>query len=134
MKRYKSRGSLSVEAVLMTPVLMILVVLVVHVSRLTEASIRVHRAADVGARAASLSSASQMQQRGFHAARADLIDSRTGCSQISVQVSRGAIERIGTVTTTVTCVVSSRGLGLLALPGRTVRATSTEVIDYYTRR
>ena len=57
MTSQRMRGSLSVEAVLLTPVVMMLVLSVVHVSRLTEASFRVNRAADVGARVASQSSA-----------------------------------------------------------------------------
>jgi Flp pilus assembly protein TadG len=134
MNRSQSRGSISVEAVLLTPVLVMLVLLVVHVSRLTEASIQVHRAADVGARAASLSSASQMMQRGVSAAQTNLLDSQSSCTQVRVQIARGNIQQFATVTTTVSCVVNSKGLGLLSLPSRTVTASSTEVIDYYTRR
>ena len=134
MKRVQSRGSLSVEAVLLTPVLVMLVLLVVHVSRLTEASIQVHRAADVGARAASLSSSSLMMQRGITAAQINLSDSKSACTQVRVQMARGSIQHIATVTATVSCVVNSKGLGLLSIPSRTISATSTEVIDYYTRR
>jgi Flp pilus assembly protein TadG len=134
MNRTQSRGSVSVEAVLLTPVLVMLVLLVVHVSRLTEASIQVHRAADVGARAASLSSTSQMMQRGVTAAQTNLRDSKSGCTQVRVQIARGNFQQFATVTTTVSCVVNSKGLSLLSLPSRKVTASSTEVIDYYTRR
>ena len=134
MKRTCSRGSLSVEAVLLTPVLVMLILLVVHVARLTEASIQVHRAADVGARAASMSSSSQMLQRGTAAAQTNLVDAKSGCTQVRVNMFRGKSEQFATVTAIVSCVVDSRGLGMLSLPGRTVTASSTEVIDYYTRR
>lgn len=134
MKRGHSRGSLSVEAVLLTPVLVMLLLLVVHVARLTEASIQVHRAADVGARAASMSSSSHMAQRGIAAAQINLVDAKSGCTQVRIQMSQGKSQQFATVTATVSCVVNSRGLGMLSLPGRTVTASSTEVIDYYTRR
>jgi Flp pilus assembly protein TadG len=129
-----SRGSLTVEALLLVPVLMMMFLLIVHVGRLTDASFRVHRAADISARIASQSSSNSMISRGVTAAHNDLVGSGSKCERSNVLVTRGNIGRIQTVTTSVTCVVSSSGLGLLSLPQRTVRATSTEVVDYFSGR
>jgi Flp pilus assembly protein TadG len=129
-----SRGSLTVEALLLVPVLMMMFLLIVHVGRLTDASFRVHRAADVSARIASQSSFNLMIPRGVTAAHNDLAGNTSACERANVLVTRGSIGRIQTVTTSITCVVSSLGLGLLSLPQQTVRATSTEVVDYFSGR
>ncbi len=134
MKGNTSRGSLTVEALLLVPVLMMMFLLIVHVGRLTDVSFRVHRAADVSARIASQSSSNSMISRGVTAAYNDLVGIGSKCEQSNVLVTRGRIGRIQTVTTSITCVVSSSGLGLLSLPQRTVQATSTEVVDYFSGR
>ena len=134
MKRNTSRGSLTVEALILVPALMMLFLFIVHVGRLTDASFRVHRAADVSARIASQSNSQVMISRGVTAARYDLVGSSSTCERAHIMVSRGQIGRIQTVTSSITCVVSSSGLGILSLPNRTVRATSTEVVDYFSGR
>ena len=125
---------MTVEVLLLTPVLTMLVMLIVYAGRYTEASIRVHRAADVGARVASISNNSQMLWKGELAARTDIRLSKSSCQQVDVNLSTSRIGKLMTVTTTVSCVVPVMGLGLLSLPTRRVEATSTEVIDYYTSR
>ena len=134
MRRNTSRGSLTVEALILVPALTMLFLLIVHVGRLTDVSFRVHRAADVSARIASQSNSISMVSRGVAAAHKDLAGSTSTCERADVSVTRGRIGRIQTVTTSVTCVVSSSGLGLLSLPHRTIRATSTEVVDYFSGR
>ena len=134
MKKNISRGSLTVEALILVPALMMLFLLIMHVGRLTAASFRVHRAADVSARIASQSNSNSMISRGVAAAHNDLVGSTSTCERANVLVTRGHIGRIQTVTTSITCVVSTSGLGLLSLPQRTVRATSTEVVDYFSGR
>ena len=134
MKINISRGSLTVEALILVPALMMLFLLIMHVGRLTDASFRVHRAADVSARIASQSNSNSMISRGVAAAHNDLVGSTSTCERANVLVTRGHIGRIQTVTTSITCVVSTSGLGLLSLPQRTVRATSTEVVDYFSGR
>ena len=125
---------MTVEVLLLTPVLTMLVMLIVYAGRYTEASIRVHRAADVGARVASISKNSQMLWKGELAARTDIRLSKSSCQQVDVNLHTSRIGKLMTVTTTVSCVVPVMGLGLLSLPTRRVEATSTEVIDYYTSR
>lgn len=134
MKKNISRGSITVEALILVPALMMLFLFIVHVGRLTDASFHVHRAADVSARIASQSNSNSMISRGVAAAHNDLAGSASTCERANVSVTRGHIGRIQTVTTSITCVVSSSGLGLLSLPKRTVRAISTEVVDYFSGR
>lgn len=134
MKRNTSRGSLTVEALILVPALMMLFLLIVYVGRLTDASFRVHRAADVSARIASQSNFNSMISHGVAAAYKDLGGSATTCERADVSVTRGKIGRIQTVTTSIRCVVSFSGLGLISPPQRSVRATSTEVVDYFSGR
>ena len=134
MKRNGSRGSLTVEAVILVPVLMMLFLLIVYLGRLTDASFRVHRAADVSARIASQSNFNSMISHGVAAAHKDLGGSTSTCERADVSITRGKIGRIQTVTTSIRCVVSFSGLGLLSPPQRTVRASSTEVVDYFSGR
>ena len=134
MKKNASRGSLTVEALILVPALMMLFILIVYVGRLTDATFRVHRAADFSARIASQSNSQVMISRGVTAARYDLVGSFSTCEHADITVTRGKIGRIQTVTSSITCVVSSSGLGILSLPNRTVRATSTEVVDYFSGR
>ena len=134
MKINTSRGSLTVEALILVPALIMLFLLIVYVGRLTDASFRVHRAADVSARIASQSNFNSMISQGVVAARKDLAGSASSCERADVSITRGKIGRIQTVTSSITCVVSSSGLGILSLPNRTVHATSTEVVDYFSGR
>lgn len=130
----KSRGSLTAETLILIPALTMFVLLIVYASRLTEASFRVHRAADVSARIASQSNTYSMISRGIAAGHSDLIGGKPVCERTEVSVKRGHIGRVKTVTTAISCVVSSTGIGLLSLPERTVRASSTEVVDYFSGR
>ena len=134
MKRNGSRGSLTVEALILVPALMMLFLLIVYAGRLTDASFRVHRAADISARIASQSNFNSMISRGVTAAHNDLVGSSSTCEDADITVTSGQIGRVKTVTTSIACVVSSSGLGLLSLPNRTVRATSTEVVYYFSGR
>jgi len=134
MRAEKSRGSMAVEVLLLTPVLVTLVMLIVYAGRMTEASIRVHRAADVGARVASISNDALMLWKGEIAARTDLRLSKSPCQNIDVAVRKSRIDRLVTVTTTVSCTVPVAGLGLLSPRTQRVQASSTEVVDFYTGR
>ena len=122
------------EALVLTPILMMLVLMIVTAWRTTDATFRVQRAADIGARAASLSNNSSMVSRGQIAARNDLARNTQSCSETMVAVRTQTLGKFKTVTATVSCQVDHSGLGLLALSRRTITATSTEVIDFYTHR
>jgi Flp pilus assembly protein TadG len=125
-------GSVSVEVVLITPALVVLVLLVVLGGRLTGAQSRVRHAAASAARTASLRSS-------FEAATADATTAaQHDLERAHVECAGGPSVRLeGTVrpgerlTVTVRCLVPLRDLGLLGI-GRAVHevsATSVEVVD-----
>jgi len=123
------RGSATVELVLLTPVLMILMLFVVIAGRGGESQIEVHHAADQAARAASMVHPRSMQAVAERVARDDLSDNGVGCTSSSVGVTINESERSRSVTVSVDCVMNRDGLDLLGLSERRVRADSTEVID-----
>jgi len=134
MNRQHDRGSLSMEALILTPVLMMLILMIVTAWRTTDATFRVQRAADIGARVASQSNSVSMVARGQNAARNDLARNLQSCSETMVAVRTQNLGKFQTVTATVTCLVDHSGLGLLALSRRSITASSTEVVDFYTNR
>jgi Flp pilus assembly protein TadG len=128
------RGSMTIETLILAPALMMLFLLVVYVGNLTEASFRVNRAADVAARVASQLQGASALRNGEIAGRTDLLLSRSACADGAVQVVRGRLGKLSTVSATVSCTVSNSGFALLSIPNRRLQATSTEVIDFYTGR
>lgn len=134
MSKAPDRGSATVEMVLLAPVMMALVMLVVLVHRQTDTSLRVARAADVGARVASLSRTSSMAERGVSAAHRDLASGSAVCAKATVSLDTRPVGRFTIVSVTVTCQTSTRGLGLLGVGRHRISRTSTEIVDYYTGR
>lgn len=131
MKRRHDSGSVSVELVLMTPVLMVLVLFVVLSGRSGEALVQVQHAADQGARAASQASLSGRRNAGVRAALDDLHGSGIGCQDTEVSVDLLRIGKLHAVNVKVSCAIDHNGLELLKLSRRRVAADSTEVVDYY---
>jgi hypothetical protein len=125
-------GSVAVEVVLITPVLIALLLLVVLGGRLTGAQSRVRHAAASAARAASLrSSFAAAEADAIAAARGDLERAHVECSGGPAVEVRGSIAPGDRVTVTIRCQVPLRDLGLLGL-GRSVHevsASSVEIID-----
>ena len=126
-----SRGSATVELVLVTPILMVLALFVVTAGRSGEALRQVQHAADNGARAASQASASRRDSAGFNAALADLRASGRSCRDQAIQVINVKVGRLDAVKVSVSCRVEHAGLRLLGLAARRVTAESTESIDVY---
>lgn len=128
--RETGRGSAALELVLLTPVLVTLLLFVIFAGRSGEGMSELRHAADQGARAASQSARPRMVQAARAAVLADLQSSGLSCTDPSVglDVGRGVAS---SVTVTVTCRVSNRGLGLLRVGERTIRASSTEIIDRF---
>ena len=125
-------GSVAVEVVLVTPVLIALLLLVVLGGRVTGAQSRVRHAAASAARAASLrGSRAAAQADAVAAAQTDLERAHVECSGGPAVEVHGSLEAGGRLTVTVRCQVPLRDLGLLGL-GRSVHevsASSVEVID-----
>ncbi|MFY9346560.1 MAG: TadE family protein [Orrella sp.] len=123
------RGSLTVELVLLAPVLMAMVLFGVHAGRLGEAKIQVQHAADQGARAGSQASESKMVESSRHASERDLRLSGVACIDVSIQVERVAAGSVDAVRVSISCRVRNDGTELLGLFPDVVHALSIEVID-----
>ena len=130
MKRLlRDHGSVSVEMVVLTPVLVVLTLFGVFAGRVTEGLTSVRHAADQGARAASKVAVARMEMVGREAALEDLRTHDVACTAPRISVTRGDGGR--TVTVGIECSSSNDGLGLLGVSSPPTRASSTEVIDFY---
>ena len=129
----REAGSASVELVLLTPVLLVLLLFVVSLGRVADARAQVNAAARDAARAGTIA-------RGSESARSDAIAAATGrlgqgrvtCRSLDVKVDTATFRPGGAVTATVTCTVDLADLTSLKVPGsRTVVASATEPVDFY---
>jgi Flp pilus assembly protein TadG len=127
----RHRGSVAVEMVLLTPVLVVLLLFVVHVGRSGEGMSEVRHAADQGARAASLVSRSRMSAAAELAVRRDLSLSGSSCENPRVSVSYQTSVASSSVRVDVRCGVSNVGLALIGARPVQLSASSTEVIDRF---
>lgn len=122
-------GSLTVEMVLLAPVLMVLVLFGVHSGRLSEAKVQVQHAADQGARAGSLVSESKIVSTAKSAVETDLMLAGVSCSKFSVSVDKVIAGVASAIQVHVSCSVRVDGTELLGLLPDQVSASSIEVID-----
>lgn len=122
-------GSVTVEMVLLAPVLMLLILFGVYASRASESLVQVRHAADQAARSASKVSRGRVQSVANDVANRTLNNSGTSC--INFAVSTAVIEQgsNSAVRVRVECTIKTQGLVLLGISERQVSATSTEVID-----
>jgi Flp pilus assembly protein TadG len=122
-------GSVTVEMVLLAPVLMLLILFGVYASRASESLVQVRHAADQAARSASKVSRGRVQSVANDVANRTLNNSGTSC--IDFAVSTAVIEQgsNSAVRVKVECTIKTQGLVLLGVSERQVSATSTEVID-----
>src|SRR3546814_1552366 len=101
-----ARGSASLELVLVTPVVLILLLFVVCAGRLAEARADVDRAARDAARAASIArDPSSAADAGTSAAAATLESGGISCRSLDVSVDGPRFTAGGTVATSVSCTV-----------------------------
>lgn len=131
MKRPRRRdvGSVTVEVVLLTPLLVLFAVFAVFGGRAAESMTDVQHAADQGARAASLVSSTRMDAEANRAVRDDLAERGVSCPSPRVDVMPSLEGRV--VTVTVSCRARLDGLRLLSVGAPTLTASSTEVVDRY---
>ena len=123
------RGSLTVELVILAPILMFMVLFGVHVGRLSEAKVQVQHAADQGARAGSLAAKSKMVSAATFAAENDLKLAGVSCAKVSVEVGLVPTGLTNAVRVQVDCDVRIDGTELLGLLPDRVDASYMEVID-----
>ena len=128
-----SRGAATVELVLLTPVLIVMLLFVVALGRLASTRQDVDAAARDAARAAANArSATTAQADGDTAARNSLDTGRVGCRELTVTIDTDNFRAGGTVVARVTCTVDLGDLTGLRVPAtRAITATFTSPIDQY---
>jgi Flp pilus assembly protein TadG len=122
-------GSVTVEMVLLAPVLMLLILFGVYVSRASESLVQVRHAADQAARSASKVSRGRVQSVANDVANRTLNNSGTSCVDFAVSTAVIDQGRNSAVRVKVECTIKTQGLALLGVSERRVSATSTEVLD-----
>lgn len=126
-------GSLTVELVVVTPVLFMMALFIIMFGRVSEAHQRVIEAASAGAEAAAVmpSPGSAESDVAITAATEGLSSARL-CPHPEVTTDVSHFYPGGYVRVTVSCQVVLSDLGVPGMPGSTtVRATSTAPIDPY---
>lgn len=129
--RRGERGSASVELVLLTPVLIVVLLFVVGLARIANARQEVEAVAADGARAASL------ERNTAHSARAarslvegELGDRGMSCVGLKVDVDISDYRPGGSVRVTVSCTAALGDVALSGLPGsKQFRATAVVPIE-----
>jgi Flp pilus assembly protein TadG len=122
-------GSVTVEMVLLTPVLMLLILFGVYASRASESLVQVRHAADQAARSASKVSRGRVQSVANDVANRTLNNSGTSCADFAVSTTVIDQGSNSAVRVKVECTIKTQGLALLGVSERRVSATSTEVLD-----
>lgn len=133
-QRRRSRGAVSLELVLLTPIFLLLLDVAVYGGRLTASQSQVDAAAHAAARAASLQRSASAATAAADQVATDTLAAGGGpsCVAFHVTVDTTAFRAGGTVTATVQCDIAVHDLSWLPLPGtRTVTGNSTSAIDVY---
>jgi Flp pilus assembly protein TadG len=134
------RGSVSVEMVVLGPVLVFFVLAVFFAGRYALAQQAVQAAAAEAARAASIArSAGDASGAAASAASASLANQDVPCAPQSVSVDTGAFAQApgipGLVSATVSCQVDMSDLAFPGIPGnRTLESTMSSPLDTYRSR
>lgn len=133
MTRWRDQdGTLAVEAAIVAPVLLVLMLLVVYAGRAAAADADVRSAAARAARAASMTGdVASAEAAATDIALANLATAGIACATTDIRVAAD-IRAGGTVTVTVGCEVTNTDLAMLAVPGsRWSSATASQVVDTY---
>ena len=139
-RRVDERGTVTLEFVVLAPVLLALLGLLIMAGRVAIASNSVESAADEAARSASISrTAAGARSAAEDGARRSLAEQDLECASMQVDVDTGGfavpVGLPAQVRTTVTCVVRLADLALPGFPGsRTVTATAVSPLDTYRER
>lgn len=130
-RRRDESGSLSVEMVILTPVLVGCILTIAGGARLVEAEFQVSHAASVAARAASLESAvDSAVDAGTSAAARSLADRGQACTSLDVRIDASQFQPGGQLRATVTCHADLSDLVGFGLPGaKSVTATAVVPIE-----
>ena len=129
--RRGDRGSMSVELVILAPVMMAFIVLVVACGRYVSVSGDIEAASRDAARAASLERTQDAAEAAADGVAAAALEHPERCRPVQLT---GDFVAGGTITATVSCDVSYADLGLIGLPGsKQLTASSSAPLDTYRR-
>lgn len=133
--RHRDAGSASLELVLLTPLLLLLLLFVVLGGRYAQARADVDAAARDAARAGSISrEPDSAKTNAIDAARSRLTEGGVTCRTLDVVLDTADFRAGGSVAATVTCTIDLSDLTGLKVPtSRTISATFSEPIDAYRR-
>jgi Flp pilus assembly protein TadG len=120
---------MSVEAVLLAPVLVMLALFAVYLGRLASTHLRLTAVADQSARAASLVHPRSMATVGESVARENASLNELPCTNLDVLVEVVRDSDPATVQVTLACDLSREGVAMLTPVARTVTVSSVEVVD-----
>ena len=129
----EERGSLSLELVVLAPVLVLTLWLVGALAlRSMVAHAQIDSAARDAAREASLQASAAAAQRAAEQAVANSVQRlRRTCQRVQVTADTGRFRPGGAVGVTVACTIRTQDLGLGFLPRAVTRATYTVPIDLH---
>ena len=123
------RGTMSIEMVVLVPVLLLITMVAVAGGRIVSAQGMVEAASRDAARAASME---RSVGAASTAANRSLSQADTANANCSAGVDVGGFRRGGTVRVSVSCHVKLSDLGLVFLPGTTVvKAESSAPVDQW---
>ena len=127
------RGSATLELVLVTPLLLMLVLLAVGAGRLATARADVDGTARAAARAASIRrDPASASRAAWQTAVATLAERRVTCRRLDLATDTRAFQPGGWVAVELTCTVDLSDLSLLRLPGsRAIHARFVESLDTF---
>lgn len=133
-------GSMSVELVLLTPAIVLIILFLVAAGRISLASNAAEAAAISAAREASLSrTTSVAQERANEAAQVSMAQSGYQCSKLTVVIDDSGLDvplgKTGTVSGTITCTLNLTDIALPGLPGTwTVTKSAISPVDAFRER
>jgi Flp pilus assembly protein TadG len=129
-------GTGTVELVIVTPVLLMMLCLIVGLGRTADARGRLTGAVRDAARAASVALTPTAAEHAAHdTALADLTGAGLVCQQPQVSTDTTAWQPGGQVRVQIRCTLDLSALVIAGLPGhRTLTADATAPLDRYTRR
>lgn len=127
----RERGSMAVEVVLLTPILLLFLLLVVAGGRYVSVQADIEAAARDAARAASYARSYDEAESAANGVATAALDTFAQCR---VDRLGGNFEAGGLVEVTLDCDVPNDGLGLLGLGGSlSMKATGSAPLDSYRR-
>ena len=136
----EDRGSESIQAAIVTPLLVVFVCMAIAAGRLVTSGSTIDAAAQDAARAASLTRTYPAAQTAAKAAATgSLHEQGITCASTSVSIDAtgmsAPVGQVGYITATVTCTVRLSDLLLPGAPGtHTLTSSFTSVVDAYRSR